>query len=419
MMDKLAYAAFEERAKAIGSLVRAGRMSSEGASKVLWEDARANGLIGDSGAEEVIEWEIDKAIAIEGEPRATNGHDADRIAITSLPPLTLVQWRDRELPPPDFIMGSWLTTTTRCLLTAATGLGKTNFGMVLAMRVAAGMGFLHWEGRRKARVLYIDGEMSRRLLRQRLLDEEKRTGTSPETFFAISHEDIPQFKPLNTPEGRAWLIAFIKKIGGVDLIIFDSIMCLTVGNPKDPEPWQQTLPLALALTKAAIGQLWIHHTGHDETRSYGDKAKEWQMDTTIHLDAVTRPDTDVSFSMKFIKARERTPATRFDFQEVKVALVDDQWQHELTDTRLPGKVSPTTQKALDALVNVLAGDEGTTLPGGRRVAKKRDWQRECVVLGLIDTDAKPASARTIFSRFRRDLVAANVIACEGDLSWKI
>jgi hypothetical protein len=373
------------------------------------------------------------------EPRATNGHDGEppphtkipesadadpdqappQIEIASLPPMTLNEWRNRDLPPTDFIMGNWLTTTTRCLLTAATGLGKTNFGMVLAMRAAAGMGFLHWEGRRPCRVLYIDGEMSRRLLRQRLLDEEKRTGTSPETFFAISHEDIPKFKPLNTVEGRAWLIAFIKKIGGVDLIIFDSVMCLTVGNPKDPEPWQQTLPLVLALTKGAIGQLWIHHTGHDETRSYGDKGREWQMDTTMHLDAVKRDDTDISFSLKFVKARERTPATRADFQEVKIALIDDRWEHELTDTLLPGKVTPTTQKALDALMNVLAGDDVTLMSGGRRAAKKRNWQRECVLLGLIDPEAKPASARSLFSKFRRELVAANLIACEEDLSWKI
>ena len=79
----------------------------------------------------------------------------------SLPPLTVEDWRDRDLPEPDFMMGDWLTTTSRVLLTAATGLGKSNLGIALGMRVAAGAGFLHWLGR-KARVLYIDGEMSRR-----------------------------------------------------------------------------------------------------------------------------------------------------------------------------------------------------------------------------------------------------------------
>jgi hypothetical protein len=285
------------------------------------------------------------------------------------------------------------------------------------MRVAAGMDFLHWEGCRKTRVLYVDGEMSRRLLRQRVLDEAQRLGTSPETFLALSHEDIDGFKPLNTPEGQAWMNSLIEKAGGVDLVIADNIMCLTIGDMKDPEPWQKTLPWALSLTTRAIGQIWIHHTGHDETRSYGDKTREWQMDTVAHLDAVKRDDTDISFCLTFKKARERTPSTRADFQVIKIALVNDRWEHDLTDGRKPGKVSRQTQKAFDALKNVLAGDDATMLPGGRRAAKKEDWHRECVLLGLIDPEARPDSARALFSKFRRELVAANLIACEEDWSW--
>jgi hypothetical protein len=356
--------------------------------------------------------------------QAGNGGTAEaslppKVEITTLPPLTLDDWRDRDLPPPDFIMGWWLTTTTRVLLTAATGLGKTNFGLALGMRCAAMQDFLHWRAHRKTRVLYIDGEMSRRLLKQRVLDEEQRVGSSPKTFFALSHEDIENFKPLNTPEGQAWINALIDKIGELDLVIFDNIMSLTVGDMKDSEPWQQTLPLALSLTKRAIRQIWIHHTGHDETRSYGDKTREWQMDTVAHLDAVKRDDTDVSFSMSLPKARERTPATRYDFQDVKIALVNDRWEHELTDARRPGAIGPTIVKALDALTNVIAGDHAVTLLGGRRAAKRDDWQAECVRLGLIDPQAKPHSARTLFARFRRELVGANRIACEEDFSWLI
>jgi RecA-family ATPase len=194
-----------------------------------------------------------------------------KIEIATLPPLTLDEWRDRDLPEPDLLMGHWLTTTTRGLVTAATGLGKTNFGIALGERTAAAINFLHWQAHRPAKVLIIDGEMSRPLLKERVLDEEKRLGVTPQTFFALSREDVEALKPLNTPEGQAWMDAFIDKIGGLDLIIFDNIMSRTAGDPKDPEPWQQTLPWALSLTKRKIGQLWIHHTGHDETRSYGDK----------------------------------------------------------------------------------------------------------------------------------------------------
>jgi AAA domain len=325
------------------------------------------------------------------------GKPPPKIEIATLPPLTLDEWRSRDLPEPDFLMGHWLTTTSRMLLTAATGLGKTNFGLALGMRISAGMDFLHWRAHRPARVLYIDGEMSRRLLRLRVLDEEQRVGITPEAFFALSHEDIEGFKPLNTIEGQVWMNALIVKVGGVDLVIADNIMCLTVGDMKDPEPWQQTIPWALSLTKRSIGQLWIHHTGHDETRSYGDKTGEWQMDTVAHLDAVKRDDTDISFSMSFKKA-ERTPATRFDFQDVKIALVNDQWEHELTDTRRPGKVSPQTQKALDALTNVLAGDQVVMLPGGRRTAHRDHWAIECNARGLIDVKRNESTGRRSHSR---------------------
>ncbi len=344
-------------------------------------------------------------------------HSSPEIKIDVLPPLTLDDWRKRDLPEPDFILGHWLTTTSRVLITAATGLGKTNYGLALGLRIAAGNDFLHWRGHRPARVLYIDGEMSRRLLKQRLLDEEQRLGATPETFFAFSHEDVPGFAPLNTPQGQAWLQALVKKLGGIDLVIFDNIMCLTIGDQKDPEPWQKTIPLVHALTRAAIGQVWIHHTGHDETRSYGDKSREWQMDTVAHFDGVNREDTDVSFCMSFKKARERTPATRFDFQDVKIALVNDRWEYEVAEAVPAGRVSPQTQKALDALVNVLASDQVQLLSGNRRAAHRDHWATECNARGLIDSKRNEKSATTMFNRFRRELVAANRIACEGDLQW--
>jgi AAA domain len=352
--------------------------------------------------------DIEHALEIEQEP-------AQEIA--GLPPLTLDQWRDRDMPDPDFIMGHWLTTTTRMMLTATTGLGKTNFGLAVAMRTAAGLDFLHWQGHRPCRVLYIDGEMSGRLLKARLLDEERRASTTPQHFYALSHEDF-KLRPLNTPEGQAWLLAFITKIGGVDLIVFDNIMCLTLGDQKDGEVWRNTLPLALALTKASVGQIWIHHTGHDESRGYGDNSRLWQLDTVGHLDRIERPDTDVSFSLSFkAKARERTPANRFDFQDVKIALVNDQWEYEPTERRRSDKISPQTQKALEALQNVLAGDQFTMLPGNRKAAEKDHWLAELMLRGMIDPEARPDSARNLFNRWRRELMAANRIASEEKFSW--
>ena len=130
-----------------------------------------------------------------------------------------------------------------------------------------------------------------------------------------------------------------------------------------------------------------------------------------------REDTDVSFKLVFRKARERTPATRHDFQDVKIALVHDRWEHEATAAPRAEKIRPATQKALDALINVLAGDDVTMLPGNRRAAHRDQWAIECNARGLIDLKGKSDSARSLMNTFRRELVTANRIACEGDLQW--
>ena len=48
-----------------------------------------------------------------------------------------------------------------------------------------------------------------------------------------SREDILDFAPLNTPEGRAQIEAVILRIGGVEFIVFDNIMSLLVRDMKD------------------------------------------------------------------------------------------------------------------------------------------------------------------------------------------
>jgi RecA-family ATPase len=331
----------------------------------------------------------------------------------AIPPdliLTLAEWLTRELPDPDCLLGSWLTTTSRVLINAPTGIGKTMWAIGLALAGGHGKGFLHWAGTRPVKVLVIDGEMSRRLMKMRLQQEAHRAGVEPVNVYILSREDLDDLQPLNTPRGQMQIDQVIAHIGGVDLVILDNIMSLTSGEMKEELSWAQTIPWVRALTKRAIGQIWIHHTGHDETKGYGTKTREWEMDTVAMLERVERADTDVSFMMNFTKARERRPDNRDEFTAVNVALVDDQWTYSRTEQVHKGKASPMAQKFLEALEQAVR-DHTSLLTGlnATKWVKLDDWKAICIKRGLIDGNAKPDSARSLFSRYRRELIAANLI----------
>jgi phage/plasmid primase-like uncharacterized protein len=333
------------------------------------------------------------------------------------PDLSLGYWLERDLPEPDYLLGSWLTTTSRTLLVADTGLGKSLLAIAMCMGIAQGNGFLHWQGRRPAKVLFIDGEMSRRVLKKRFVDEVERLGAKPEGFFGLSHEDVEGFAPLNTEEGQKFIDAVITMLGGVDLICFDNIMSLISGDQKDEEGWRQIMPWILSLSKRSIGQIWIHHTGHDSSRSYGTKTREWQMTNHVHLDKVSHQDTDVSFTWSFKKARERNPENRGDFDDVNIALVNDGWTGTAGSSR-KAKLEPLERKFFEALQNAVIGNEANKM-FGCPAASFELWRSECVKKGLIDPKDKPASARSLFSKHKLALITKSWIAANDGMAWII
>ena len=334
---------------------------------------------------------------------------------TKLPPLTVEEWSKRDLPKEDLLIGYWMSTTSRVLFSADTGLGKTNWGMAAAGHLGAGIDFLHWHIPHARRCLFIDGEMSARLLRDRIADVARRLGCIPPEVRFLSHEDVKDWQPLNTEAGQRYIHEIITQTG-VEAVFFDNVMALILGDMKDEEAWRDTLPLVMQLTTRRVGQLWLHHTGHDASRSYGTKTREWRMDTVIHGTSIQRPDADVSFQLEFKKARGRRPETRQDFQTVDIALVNDKWvgNREAAKTKR-GNIPPVTQKFFDALQNVFAGGDTIKFQSWK-AATMDQWRNELRLQGLVDK-AKPAAERSLMSRHRIALIAANYVACNNDLVW--
>ena len=339
------------------------------------------------------------------------------------PPLTVDEWRRREIPPQDFILGALYSTTTRATLVAPTGLGKTNFALAKAAGMATGMGFLHFDGYRRAKVLVIDGELPSEWAQQLIADMEDRIGENAAllkgTFNYLNTEDVDDFQPLNTASGQKFIEELIDKIGGIDFIMFDNIMSLISGSMKEEDAWSETLPWIKSLTKRRIGQLWIHHTGINEARGYGTDTKNWQFDTVMLMERNHGNEADISFSLKFQKARRRTPETRQYYEPVSIELVNNEWRSS-EPHRNTAKLPPRETNALRILQNLLAesGENRISMRDGPNVkaCSLMAWRALLKQRGVTNED-KPSSERSQWRSIKNKLLGQQVITINGDWVW--
>jgi hypothetical protein len=232
-----------------------------------------------------------------------------------------------------------------------TGVGKTMLAMAIAMIVAANQSLLHWGAGGVPRVvMYIDGDMPAETFQERIKTAKAIYNAAGIDFYGYNLDELDRnnqgFEPFNTQEGRAWLEREVERIKP-DLIIFDSIMCLTVGALTDDRAWAPVAELMGWLTGRRIAQIWLHHTGHDPTRGYGLKAREWRLDTVVMLIKGNENGLDAedgaSIEMRFSKTRLKTPHNREQFTEWKIAFGPNGWR---TIERLSDKKKAPSNQAI-------------------------------------------------------------------------
>jgi hypothetical protein len=339
---------------------------------------------------------------------------------------TLDEWLEREdIAAPDFLLGELLSTTSRAIIQGPTGLGKTMFGLAVLLAIAGNAGFLKWCAQRSGRVLYVDGEMPRRLMKQRLADAARRADAPRGLpIVALCREDCEDMPPLNTPEGQEKLDELIEQRGPFSFAIFDNIQALLIGIMKDEEQWAAILPYVKSLTKRRIGQLWFHHTGHDESHRYGSKAREWQVDLVGLMKRVDDPETDLAFTIEWTKARERTPDNRDQFEPVTLRLIDDVWVAGASGGVAATKLTGHQKTAYDALKRALA-DAGEIPPASNhippsvRTVSESLWRGYAIKLGIAGGDAEPKRQTETFKRAVVALRNRSIVGRWGEQCWLI
>ncbi len=253
----------------------------------------------------------------------TASDDAETKGAAARVDLSVAAWLRRDIPPVDWLLGEVFSTTSRLLIYGETGVGKTLFAMDAAAAMASGADFLGWKSTRPARVMYLDGEMPASTVKERIkLIAARYGGGIPLSVYSRDVLGAGDMPPLNTPAGAVWLM---REIGEAkpDFIVFDSIMCLLEGDMKDEASWEPIKPLIRRLSAICVGQLWLHHTGHNTTQGYGTKTREWELDTVAGL---TKADEDGGVSLEFTKARLRNHLNNGQYAASVIRYATDGWQ---------------------------------------------------------------------------------------------
>jgi hypothetical protein len=344
--------------------------------------------------------------------------------------LILASWLTRKLPLRDYLLGSVLSSTSRWLIFGNTGVGKTLLAMSMAGAIASAGSFLGWEGKRRARVIYLDGEMPAETFKERMELVAAECGPTI-ALFGYNREDLEShgeiMPPLNTPEGQAWLWREIDAVNP-DAIFFDSIMCLLGGPMTDEQGWEPIKLLMRKITARRIAQVWLHHTGHDANKQFGTKTREWELDTVVALKEEAK-----GVLLEFTKARLRTPKTAAAFKSRVIIRDENGWA--VTGDAPPVKTANSSAsgkleiellkremlKAYDRLADDVEKSPGLDGAPVSKIAveKLRDDLRSRGILAVDDAGKITATARSHSHRAKVDLITKQKTLIEADgMIWR-
>lgn len=336
--------------------------------------------------------------------------------------ITVEAWLRRPPPQRDYLFDGVMCTTSRWIINGETGVGKTLLGLELGFAAAAAADFLSWKGVRRCRVMYLDGEMPAETLQERIKAAADVYGTVD--LYAYNRDGLceGEMPPLNSDAGQAWLWREIDLVAP-DLLIGDSLMCLLAGSLSEEEPWLPMKALVRRISARRIAQIWLHHTGHDTSRGFGTKTREWEMDTVAMLSK--REDND-ALTLEFTKARLRTPSTAAMFKPQAIRREAEGWR-STGATKADNKPRTAAERKrtwfreiyfeLAADVPETAGYNSTLV---RKVALEA-IRRGMVSRGFLETEngRVPPAERSAFKRAKEELVASQKFTATELQFWQV
>jgi putative DNA primase/helicase len=274
-------------------------------------------------------------------------------------------------PPEAFLLEPILAPGSVALIYGPPGVGKSFLALGLALAAAGGGSMLGWTAPRAHKVLYLDGEMRRATVAERL----RLLGPPPPSLqMWLATEQAGDLLDLATEEGIVRLMSSWRRI---DLVVIDSLSSLAGVTGGDPESWSELRRFVAHQQQVGRSVVMVHHANRDGTlRGTGRRVDMADIVMRLRRPRDWQPADGARFELQLEKARALT-GTAIEPIEAQLRTGPDgcaEWQWHRGASAALRRAAPLFQQGMSAeAVGRAIGVSPRTAYRLQRQARERGW----------------------------------------------
>ena len=200
-------------------------------------------------------------------------------------PFIQVNWAELAVEETELewlVEGFW-PASSHVHLFAGHKTGKSLLTLHTAVQIALGLDAFNGGKINPHDVVYIDREMTRADIRERLFDMGMKSAMLSGALERLHYYFYPSVGYLDTPEGGHNVMELVKECGS-DVVIIDTLSRVVKGDENSNDTYRNFYNYTGALLKSeGIALLRLDHEGHQTGHSRGASSKGDDVDLVYHL----------------------------------------------------------------------------------------------------------------------------------------